>query len=1013
MEAEKFASHWTDSDLAKSFAFIFGDVASIATLLFSGGRKAYEALTESRRKRRLEGATSGEAADAAYLIQQALTDGHRDDVPMAARLQVILMLSSFGEAMARSLAYGLVSPDWVEQKGMTLFTHRLASRWPSVLAPDAPDPRVALLQREWVVADPLRTPYYRTLWEALTDPSAQVPFFRADETLLSSLSREGHPSSPYRIFEQFFRVSYAHNLSSPSGVTVRRYQRELIKGQSALVQQLLLQDMASWGAQHVFGNATQQTDLPYLPLGQLYVEPKARGPHGSGPILNLLNDLLWEKNEQVVVVQGDMGLGKSLTARILAWQLAEKCISNGQNGADNVSPLFIICARDLDAGVIDNLNELARRALHRHAKQIGLDFAENSPLFEPPNGDQQRVLMILDGLDEVVLTKDHVRRLFEHLRRATSTNLRCLVLSRPQIVPNKELRRLNIPYITVERFKFDEPDSLVQEWLARWNFLERCPRGQIPLTLKMLEEQQMGDLAPTPVLLFMIAYTWERLQGANQKIPRSLLYERFAYQIARGKLEVDVGSEHDSIRTASAMLRPRLEKQGDILPGPETDETLTQAMLWLMARVAWRAHCQGQHIIDENKQSLFRSDIERLLEEEFDLRGASELTPICSGLLLSLQSDLLGDNQAVVFGHRSFREFLVARFWAGRLRRIIRANGRERARLLKLLLSGRLLKHGDQSFGFLCDIITTEHSVGSFSGSVGASPCPLGWEKKERNQLAKLVMEWFLDESQDIRLDDQDDFPTARRDRRPYLREAALALRCHLNPTALEISDSGSVRSLIAWFWVNGQNPLLLVPGIILTETVLSGADLSGAILKDAQLTKCKMRGTILEGANLINVNLNGSDLTGSSLVRANLDNATLSETEFYGANLEAAQLNEAKGLSTRFVAAWMPRSRLSGVHLPGADFRNAMLLDAHLDDSYLVGAKFRLANLMGANLRGADLSRADLSSANLSRAELKGANLCGADLRGAIIDGKRVNLSEVSYDPSTRWPKGFSPPSG
>lgn len=78
-----------------------------------------------------------------------------------------------------------------------------------------------------------------------------------------------------------------------------------------------------------------------------------------------------------------------------------------------------------------------------------------------------------------------------------------------------------------------------------------------------------------------------------------------------------------------------------------------------------------------------------------------------------------------------------------------------------------------------------------------------------------------------------------------------------------------------------------------------------------------------------------------------------------------------------------------------------ADLEGADLGGSNLAGANLSRANLAGANLRGANLSGVSLVGANLMGADLKDANLTGADLRdayviGAILDGTRMDYTNL-----------------
>jgi len=98
---------------------------------------------------------------------------------------------------------------------------------------------------------------------------------------------------------------------------------------------------------------------------------------------------------------------------------------------------------------------------------------------------------------------------------------------------------------------------------------------------------------------------------------------------------------------------------------------------------------------------------------------------------------------------------------------------------------------------------------------------------------------------------------------------------------------------------------------------------------------------------NLSNCDLSNKDLTGINFAGANLSGVDLSRYDYLG-----------------FLAPQI------GIHLAGANLKNA-------------------------NLSGADLSGADLSGADLSGTDLTDANLNGADFTDAIFDGPFKDAKE------------------
>ncbi|MBM4359037.1 MAG: DUF2169 domain-containing protein [Deltaproteobacteria bacterium] len=201
-----------------------------------------------------------------------------------------------------------------------------------------------------------------------------------------------------------------------------------------------------------------------------------------------------------------------------------------------------------------------------------------------------------------------------------------------------------------------------------------------------------------------------------------------------------------------------------------------------------------------------------------------------------------------------------------------------------------------------------------------------------------------------------------------------------------------------------------------LTGVNLEGASLAGARLAAADLTGARARAQILHKASLAGARLAGADLTRASLLevdltRADLAGATLTSALLLGVRAERATLTGASAENLRAVM---------GTSFASAELSGALLCEANLRESRLVGAELGRANLERADLSGADLSdanleavgavdarfvrtrldRADVSFADLRSASLEGAHLAGADLGGASLF--RADLARSERDDDT-----------
>jgi Pentapeptide repeats (8 copies) len=156
---------------------------------------------------------------------------------------------------------------------------------------------------------------------------------------------------------------------------------------------------------------------------------------------------------------------------------------------------------------------------------------------------------------------------------------------------------------------------------------------------------------------------------------------------------------------------------------------------------------------------------------------------------------------------------------------------------------------------------------------------------------------------------------------------------------------------------------------------------------------------TLLSGANLSRANLSGACLCGTNLSGANLSGASLYETDFSGANLHNANFGAVTLDTHALLVTSIIDANLSNVDLSGANLRL----------TYLNGTNLRNADLTGADLSGAKLRNVDLVGANLRNANLIDVDLKGADLHGASFS-KALNLTweqiaEARIDEKTALP--------
>lgn len=824
-----------------------------------------------------------------------------------------------------------------------------------------------------VMDEPLATPYYRALWKAFTNPKLD----EGDEERVPLLDLENGRLG----FERDFLLAYQQALAAPEGQKLQKYMSEVAGDHRArLLRELLMRDMAGWGERHTFGNL-ERHDRPdddpvrFMPLAKMYVEPSAclagkarqNDDEPQERALSLVRHWLGVSKKNVVVVRADFGMGKSLTARMLGLQLARKFLEMRDPSPEVELPVFIRCAEDLTDEAFD-FNAVIRRAWKREAEELGLGLNLNDPALALPER-MQRALFILDGLDEVILGEQRLESFFQRIKDEASEQHRFIIFSRPGALP-AEQKLSGIPVLDI--LPWTQPQ--IAAWLEAWRDLN----GAGP-SLQELEARGLGELTRTPILLFMIAQTW-RGQAQEVSASRAALYEEFFWQIARGKHEAD-RKLHKNVFEASAELHRHLMRRGLVEQGTEAPE----AMLWLMGRVAWEATKLDQRgMIEPSRKAevLTKHDITNLLVRELEVAGSASATTeaIQVGLLLTLQAHLRSETASqLLFGHKSFREFLVARYWADRLKTIARGSPRSWEDIEAPLLGGRLLSREDRTFEFLMEMLDGEPHA-------KRPTAPFGLTGPERRSLLGWAQARFESEEPEVSAEPfrgARGLPSLRDDRRPWLREAALAIGSTLRDSVgLRQRDKLTLRSMLAWFWLMRVGPIIIA----------RKADLSGALMPDHTLRGADFREANLRGANFSRTNLRwgglNSGLPPTNFAAASLDRALLMNADLSGCNFEGASLRGAD---------------LTNSALTGGLFHEADLEEAELHGTSAIRASFN-----NANLRKAVLMDADLTGALFVDADMTEAALGGADFTGAVLDGAR--LHGAAYDDTTRWPHGFDP---
>jgi uncharacterized protein YjbI with pentapeptide repeats len=138
---------------------------------------------------------------------------------------------------------------------------------------------------------------------------------------------------------------------------------------------------------------------------------------------------------------------------------------------------------------------------------------------------------------------------------------------------------------------------------------------------------------------------------------------------------------------------------------------------------------------------------------------------------------------------------------------------------------------------------------------------------------------------------------------------------------------------------------------------------------------------------DLIGVHLNGADLRNANLANADLTDASLNNCDLRGANLTNARL----------VAARLVEADLSEATLTSADLNDATMTGVRLNEAVAAHANFRGAELNEAELIRATMPDTSFVAARLNDANLESCDLSGAQFINADCTGASFNKANVT----------------
>ena len=400
-------------------------------------------------------------------------------------------------------------------------------------------------------------------------------------------------------------------------------------------------------------------DAVKLPLENVYTRLKivSRWKPDSEVIPCDIFRVLEKGDDAMILIEGSPGIGKTTFCLKLAYDWANQRSAASFPGFELV--LLLKC-RDIDGDLTEAITEQLL------PNDISKDIREKFLHFIKDIHNQERVLIILDGLDELPEKSRHHVELFLH-RRILSF---CYVLATTRQEKGIEVRKQFVFDILLQIEGFTEGDSF--EYIRK-HFKNVGP-GQSSKAEKLIEEIKenvlLRDLQKNPLHLLLLCVVYQDHEG---KLPssRTNLYQVIVVCLLRrycARHNVKASKEDVD-----------LEKQ-------------FKRDIRCLGELAWNCLLKDRH-------SFFEEELEEL-ERRNDKLVARRL-----GFVYKEESlKVLKPQHEYCFLHKSFQEFLAASYVAHKLRR-------NKFNVFEHLDFDAVVNKFPQVFLFVCGILREQASI--------------------------------------------------------------------------------------------------------------------------------------------------------------------------------------------------------------------------------------------------------------------------------------------------------------
>jgi hypothetical protein len=510
-------------------------------------------------------------------------------------------------------------------------------------------------------------------------------------------------------------------------------------------------------------------------------------------------------------------------------------------------------------------------------------------VLEPNN--KSRVLLFLDGLDEVGMqgtearqvAQSFVQEVGEALRALNQDERRVLAIigGRPLVVGDNE-SRFNRHGKILHLLPYDETQR--QDWWVKYGAKKGKNYEDIP---KELALEALDELTSQPLLNYLVALSYERdTVDFTRESVRVAVYEDLLKQV------------HERVWADEGNVHTKGMKYEDFT-----------ALLEQVALAAWHGGDTRQAKLGAISKRLDKAGLTECLEA-LAPKNNDGLLRLLAAFYLGVSGTKLDDpDTEVEFTHKSFGDYLVARHIVGFLELMQGEYERNRSGRVRgagwdhnKCLDEWIERFGPSAMnfdllGWTIDTVNyrEKYPEGQQSSGVAAT-----WQETIALLLSNVLHQGV---------------PMERVEPRPIYKEEDRQAR-NIEESLLATLHCCAVvsreRSEVQWPTENFRHASWLARMLdqkwpwdfmvhrrVLSNLELRNTDFIDANLHRAQLLNSNLQESLLCRADLRMANLSGADLSGADLGGADLSEADLSEADLSGADLSGADLSGADNLTT------------------------------------------------------------------------------------------------------------------